>query len=77
MLCEAVTHLSLSPRLQVLDELQQGRVSQAIQHGEKVADHQVLQAHAAVQAQLPLGIKTTEIERMLRLTQTARTGWSL
>lgn len=54
-------HLSLGPRLQVLHELQQRRVSQAIQHGKKVADHQVLQAHAAVQAQLSLENKMTAV----------------
>lgn len=59
---ETGPHLSLGPRLQVLHELQQSRVSQAIQNGKKVADHKVLQAHAAVQAQFSLESKTTAVE---------------
>ena len=67
---EICTYLSLSPRLQVLDELQQSRVGQAIQHRKKVADHQVLQAHAAIQAQLPLEKKKiTEVECCIRFAQ--------
>lgn len=48
------TYLSLRPRLQVLDELQQRRIGQAIEHRQKVTDHQILQANASVQAQFAL-----------------------
>ena len=48
------THLSLSSGLQMLHELQQGRVREAIHHRQEMADHEVLQANAAVHAKLAL-----------------------